>query len=263
LSLRPQSRQGVDARQVQHRHEIWLPMTLHRLNRLRMAPDTWQRHQIVSELVGSPGTLLDVGGVAGELSAFLPGTKVVTANVDGPADLHFDGAALPFPDRSFEAATSLDVLEHIPRESRQQHLRELVRVSRRTVVICCPLGTPAHVEAERGLSEWHRSVTGSGHRFLDEHLERGLPTEKELRILAEESELPWELRFQGDFRDANDLFALSVLARMWPRPLTILRYARARLFAGRSTELVSCSQPETNRAYLIGQPFDQSSRSTS
>lgn len=229
-------------------------MILDRLYRLRMAPDTWQRHWIVSDLAEGAATLLDVGGVAGELSLFMPRTDVVTANVDGPADVHFDGSSLPFPDRSFDVAASLDVLEHLPRELRPQHLRELVRVSRRTVVLCCPLGTPGHVEAERQLSEWYRNVAGARHRFLEEHLQRGLPTEGELRQLAAESELAFELRFHGDFGQANDLFRLSVLARSRPTPVSILRYARARLFAKHSIELENRSQPETNRAYLIGQP---------
>jgi SAM-dependent methyltransferase len=217
-----------------------------------MAHDTWERHVIVAELAGGPESVLDVGGVAGELQAFMPASRVTTINVGGEeADLHFDGGRIPFDDGSFDLAVSLDVLEHIEGERRLAHLRELRRVARRRVILCCPLGTPEHIEAERDLAAWHREVTGDGHRFLEEHLETGLPTELELRNLAAEAG-GFELRFQGDFRDVAKLFRLGVLARSRPSPATVARYARARLAARQRPELSELPGGHANRAFLIG-----------
>lgn len=200
---------------------------------------------------GRPVNLLDVGGNRGELAAFMPGTEVITINVHGEdADFHFDGEALPFDDRSFEVAVSLDVLEHIPAEERRRHVEELTRVARRRVVLCCPLGTPEHVAAERELASWYASLTGGDHRFLAEHIQRGLPTEAELRALLDCGE-NGSILFHGDFRRANETFRLSSVLRHRPGPIKALRYARRRLDPRRDLKLSPISNPFSNRAFLI------------
>jgi hypothetical protein len=216
-----------------------------------MADDTWERHTIVAGLVGNPGTLLDVGGVAGDLEAFLPRSRVIALNVgDENADVHFDGKRIPFEDDAFDAAVSLDVLEHIGPAGRAEHLSELRRVARGPVVACCPLGTSEHVAAERELAGWYRELTASGHRFLEEHLVTGLPTEAELREAAD-SAGEFDLRFQGDFRAVNELFRKAALARSRPTPRNLAAYARARVRARTVPVLEDGSTPHTNRAFLI------------
>ncbi|MEX2645725.1 MAG: methyltransferase domain-containing protein [Gaiellaceae bacterium] len=202
-----------------------------------LAPDTWERHALAARLAGSPGTLLDVGG-EGLLRRYLLGTEVTTANVEPPADVLLAGPELPFADGSFEAATSIDVLEHLPAAERAAHVAELRRVARETVVLTTPLGTPEHVEAERELAEWHEAVTGRRHRYLDEHLRHGLPTPEELAELGEGG----ELFFHGDFRRAAELFRFGVRRR----PLDLVRLALAR----RDRELSPLPQRFTNRAFV-------------
>jgi methyltransferase family protein len=218
------------------------------LRRLIMPADTRDRHVIVAKLCGTPDRVLDVGGVAGELELFLPGSQVTVLNVEGRADRIFDGATLPYPDRSFDVATSLDVLEHIPSPKREQHLRELARVARR-LVLCCPLGSAGHLEAERQLSAWYRGVTGEPHRYLEEHLERGLPDSAELERLASAAGLEFELLYHGDYREVNRVFRLSVEARRRPRAL--LSYAAARVRRGRPGDLQAEPGPATNRVFLV------------
>lgn len=216
-----------------------------------MAPDTWMRHRIVSRLAGNPRTLLDVGGVAGELQAFMPRTRIVTANVQPGADVLFDGRTLPFGDREFDAVVSLDVLEHVPPAGRQGHLDDIARVARDVVVLCCPLGGPEHEAAERDLAAWHRAATGRPHRFLEEHLHNGLPTLEELRLLAEGSPAEFEVLFHGDFTDANELFRLATEVKRRPHPAAVARYAAARFRPSRDTTLQPRAGPRTNRAYLV------------
>jgi len=209
-----------------------------------VAPDTWERHALAARLVGSPATLLDVGG-GGLLRRFLPGTEVMTANVEEPADVLLTGAELPFAEGSFDAVSSIDVLEHLPRVERPAHVAELKRVARRRVVLTTPLGTPAHVEAERELAAWHEAITGRRHRYLDEHLRHGLATLDELRALGDGA----ELFFHGDFRRAAGLFRLGALARERRRPADLMRYARARLERPDRT-LSPTPWPFTNRAFV-------------
>jgi SAM-dependent methyltransferase len=209
-------------------------------------PDTRERHLVAARALGAGGTVLDVGGRRGELAAFLPGARVSTANVEPPADVLYDGERLPFPDGSFDAAASLDVLEHVPRELRRTHLEELLRVARRNVVACFPLGTDEHVRAERELAEWHLSLTGYSHRFLGEH---DLPTEAEVRELV--AGLPFELWFHGDFRRAAELFRLGARARRL-EPRALAAYIRA-LAAPADLELSERPSAWTNRVFLVGQ----------
>lgn len=221
------------------------------LAKLRMPPDTFERHSIIARLAGPAGSVLDVGGVKGELGLFLPDAEVTTINMEGErADAHFDGDLLPFEDDSFDLAVSLDVLEHIPAEGRARHFEELARVARRQVLLCCPLGSPEHIEAEAGLASWYLETTGERHRFLEEHLTRGLPGEAELERLADGVGGSRLIRFHGDFRRANQAFRRSAGLKHSHTPATALAYARVRLDPRRSLELDHAASPWSNRAFI-------------
>jgi SAM-dependent methyltransferase len=215
--------------------------------------DTWERHAIVANLAGRPRTVLDVGGAPGVLAAFMPDSAITTANVETPADVLIAGAELPFADAAFDAATSVDVLEHLERHDRGRHLKELARVARDRVVVCCPLGTAAHAESERRLAEWYEHITGRQHSFLTEHLARGLPVESELRALASALPTSSDLRFHGDFHRAEELFRLGVLARIQPHRYA-LRYVRRRLTTRPDLTLSPDAHEFTNRAFLVVNP---------
>jgi hypothetical protein len=212
--------------------------------RLIWPQDTRERHTIVARLVGTRGTVLDVGGRPGELATVLPACRVTTLNVDPPADVIAGGDELPFQDAAFDVVTSIDVLEHLPAASRRRHLEELVRVARAQVVACCPLGTEAHARAERELAEWYVSTTGKPHRFLEEHLANGLPSEPELRALVAGLPFGFELYFHGDFRETSSVFRASAGRK-------VLRYGFA-LLRRPDTALSSFPEPFTNRVFLSG-----------
>lgn len=212
--------------------------------RLRWQQDTWERHTIVARLVSAAGTVLDVGGRPGELAAVLPECDVTVLNVDLPADVVAVGDELPFPDEAFDVVTSIDVLEHLPATARRRHLEELVRVARAQVVACCPLGTQEHTRAERELAEWYISVTGKPHRFLEEHLANGLPSEPELRELVDGLPFTFELSFHGDFRRTNSVFRASAGRQVFRYGLALLRRP--------DTTLSASPGLYTNRVFLSG-----------
>jgi hypothetical protein len=216
-----------------------------------MAADTWERHLIVAELLESPERVLDVGGLPGQLDAFLPGSNVLAVNVSPPADLLVDPDGLPFKDGTFPGVTSLDVLEHIPPDDRHRFVHEMLRVSGGRLVLCCPLGSPEHLAAEREVDDWYVELSGEHHPWLEEHLSYGLPTLPELETIFGAHDGPVRFAFHGDLRVVNDQFRLLMTARHGLRPADLLRYARFRLPYRPQTRLDDAPTPFTNRVYVV------------
>jgi hypothetical protein len=111
---------------------------------------------------------------------FLPDDDVVVTDVvagEGCGDRYVraDGAALPFPDRSFDLVVSLDSLEHVRAERRAGYVAELLRASRGYVVLIAPFAGEETELAERLLAEFVRVVNQEEQPQLREHQDYGLP----------------------------------------------------------------------------------------
>lgn len=216
--------------------------------------DTLERHLVVASLIGSPRTVVDVGGVRGQLGGALPHAAITAVNVQPPADLLVDPGPLPFRDRSIEAVTSLDTLEHVPPADRAEFVKELLRICDSRLVLCCPLGSPEHAAAEREIQEWHVQETGAPHPWLDDHLENGLPEFAELELwvraaITSHDRVEWV--FHGDFRKLNDLFSDFVMATRTRSLLSRARIAAARLRYEPDVELRSVPDQWVNRVFVL------------
>lgn len=67
---------------------------------------------------------------------------------------HYDGYTIPFPRRSFDVVTCIDVMEHVPDYMRL--MRNLCEVARRNVVISTPNRRLEHMNAEgQPKNPWH------------------------------------------------------------------------------------------------------------
>jgi GT2 family glycosyltransferase len=134
-----------------------------------------------------PVRVLDVGGNSSPLKHLLPMQAVLLADLEPPGTLRglpllhdgyvqSDGSRLPFADGTFDLVASHDTLEHVPQAARFNFLSELLRVSRRFVIVNGPVYHPQTVRAERLLARFVGERSTDEGRFIREHLQLGLPT---------------------------------------------------------------------------------------
>jgi len=98
-----------------------------------------------------------------------------------------DGCFLPFKNDSFDLVTSLDTLEHIPPESREQFLSEISRVSRDLIFISFPFQNKEIEFVEEALFHQVKHLYGLEHQQLRQHRSFGLPpSEGVAQVLARE-----------------------------------------------------------------------------
>lgn len=99
-------------------------------------------HQIEEVKLCGAQSVMEVGAGSGYTTTMLrrEGIRVVAVDVDPTLKPDVLGSVLclPFPDRAFEAALCCQVLEHLPWELLTSSIRELLRVTRKRLVISLP-----------------------------------------------------------------------------------------------------------------------------
>jgi hypothetical protein len=153
--------------------------------------DLQQRYCLAGEIVRimAPGSLLDVGGYLGDRYGHLATTqdfltvpngakiRVATTDIrqcDHPCHQPCPADDQPFKANSFDMVISLDVLEHIPPQAREKYMRELDRVAARFILLGAPFHSSSIEELEKTLASQLEL------RFLEEHLQYGLPRHEEV-----------------------------------------------------------------------------------
>ena len=162
--------------------------------------DQYERYAIAATIVNAVRLLLgqahlqvlDVGGAGAPLQKFLSRDQVLTADLDAQANdgyVRADGIALPFRDEVFEIVTSQDTLEHVPQSNRVAFLRELVRVTRRILVLNGPFSSREVEAAERLILQEAKEAVGENHPifgYLGEHARLTLPILSETLTVLED-----------------------------------------------------------------------------
>jgi hypothetical protein len=162
--------------------------------------DDFVRHRAAARLLGTGvRTALDVGG-EGLMAKFRRDVRFTTVNVKA-ACIVASAERLPFRDKSFDAAVSIDTLEHLPREIRTKAVAEMVRVARKRVVVAAPLGTPEHAEFERRLLDDLERSGARDTEYLAEHVRHGLPTPEDVEKFRRY--YGGEVWYQGDFKTVS------------------------------------------------------------
>lgn len=154
---------------------------------LQLPFDQYQRYsgaaRAVAGLMGdAPYSMLEVGGAPGFPELFFTPERLAVVDRFGHHEGNFlvvDGARLPFDDESFDVVVTLDTLEHVVAEDREEFLRECRRVSRDLVVLSAPHATDHVREAELALQAFVTARFGEVFQTLQEHSDRGLPVAAE------------------------------------------------------------------------------------
>jgi GT2 family glycosyltransferase len=201
--------------------------------------DQYQRYRLVADLLaarpaGPPAHVLEVGGgVESRLADFLPGARVVIADVElgAPSSpvayVAADARArLPFTDASFDAAVSIDMLEHLAPETRPTVVAELRRVATGPVVVACPVASTEAVAAELAIATCYRAVFGTEHRWLAEHLANGLPAPEDIDALVDGLGGAWRRYDNGYLPEWQALMLVHLLFDEMPGGALAVREVR-------------------------------------
>lgn len=164
----------------------------------------WLRYaQIAKGLGAAEGgkmhRLIEVSSGRGGFAWVLRSSEVQVCMVDRSSELLSDGrggnawrvcadgCSLPFPNDFFDAAVSLDTVEHLPQSLRAQFVQELKRVSRQAVIVTCPLqsgdGEFQGRDFDLQLSRDIAARRGVQPEWLEEHIQNGHPTREMLSEL--------------------------------------------------------------------------------
>lgn len=90
------------------------------------------------------------------------------------------GLKIPFPDKNFDVAISVDTLEHVQKSDRQKIIMEMSRVAKKEIIIAVPTG-PMATNQDRELNEVYKKIHEKSFYFLDEQIDLGLPTKEEIK----------------------------------------------------------------------------------
>jgi hypothetical protein len=100
-------------------------------------------------------------------------------------------AHLPFPDREFEAVIASDLLEHVPASLRPVVVDQLIRVSRRIVIVGVPCDQKSEW-ADRCLARWRSLWRKPSPEWLVEHQSLGLPDCESIEdLLRKQGRITW------------------------------------------------------------------------
>jgi methyltransferase family protein len=158
-----------------------------------------------------PGTrIVDVGSGSVGITPYLDHNVFgIDRSFDGPRATRLvrctgDVLTLPFADRSVDVTLCVDTLEHLPPETRSAAVQELLRVTGKVAVIAVPCG-PLSAQRDRDLSLRLRRRLARRDRFLDEHLEHGLPRLEDLQAWIADAGRKLGREFHARSEDNVDL----------------------------------------------------------
>ena len=121
---------------------------------------------------------------------------------------------LPFAKNAYDVAISVDVLEHLRKEERQDAIYEILRVTKRLVVIVVPVGELAQ-EQDKKLDEYFFKKFGRRNQYLEEHVSNGLPKTEEILVFIDKSLRKLNKKAKVESFPNLNLLAREILMKTW------------------------------------------------
>lgn len=119
---------------------------------------------------------------------------------------------MPFKDWEFDFVFSLDMIEHIKKNDRIKAFKEIIRVSKKDIIIWFPCGNLAHY-FDKLFYETLKTKNKKIPLRLQEHIDNSVPTFNEIKsILSEFNNIKWHYHRNTDI---NLLFIIMYIETFW------------------------------------------------
>jgi ubiquinone/menaquinone biosynthesis C-methylase UbiE len=147
----------------------------------------------------------------------------------------YDGSVFPFEDKSFDIVLCSDTLEHIPRNLREEFLKESFRVAKDLVIFTFPVSTSAFFEKVLYYGTFKKST------FLKEHIEHGLPSVGEFEDMIEKTNFSILVRRDNINRFLWIPFKMtsSILAKLWKKKSTNFVFDKFKRYIRKERKVVN------------------------
>ncbi|MCK4814217.1 class I SAM-dependent methyltransferase, partial [bacterium] len=155
---------------------------------------------------GDNVSLLDVGGGHGHLARFLSDFPYCLAE---PTVNGISGTDLPFADKSFDFVVACHALEHIPLDSRELFLDQLLSKSKRGLILLNPFFIDAAHEEDRLRLIY--DVTGAA--WAREHLQRTHPRLEMIHNYCRKNELEFTIEVNGSLTTSMAMVFVDYFAQ--------------------------------------------------
>src|SRR3990167_7728703 len=121
---------------------------------------------------------------------------------------------LPFLKNAYDVAISVDVLEHLRKEERQDAIYEILRVSQHLVVIVVPVGKLSQGQ-DKKLDEYFLKKFGRRNQYLEEHISNGLPKTEEVLVFIDKSLRKLNKKAKVESYPNLNLLVREILMKTW------------------------------------------------
>ncbi|MFZ2206922.1 MAG: class I SAM-dependent methyltransferase [Microgenomates group bacterium] len=184
-----------------HRHSLAKPHFLEKITSiLDVGGISFKKHR--GKWYRDVGAPKDAWGVTHILDKKTSKPHIFTINVtrdydhnDRKPDMYYDGLHIPFADSSYDIVTSIDVLEHVPKDERPQLISEMIRVSKYKTIIVCPFYCLENVKMEEDILADMKEKNILPKPSLKEHREFELPKISDLEKTLTEKNLKYSIHF--------------------------------------------------------------------